>query len=322
MAPEARNEIIEHGALDSILEDLSIAFPFSDFAAICDFAGSLISFEIEDYLTSIEAQFVRLADLEKQQPYPSKSYLEAVFVLTERQNFVDILSRLNVLDMFEIRQGWADPAWHLQVAAFLCTQSRLEQEQIQFDQCWRIAIAILNKFWRVEKVAEMTTRAFIGLVGCDVDIFVCGSIVPFVMGLFATASFEVKTNLAAAVSVAFCEATVEQYCTLIEYGLGGLLFESLPGVGFCGEAFGLILHGLRMYFQKLEIIPNREEILAEQVLTNQDFWSCMKEMEEDWMVNGFEVEAEWQGLVAIVRAIMKDPVIEPDRSERKEKKRK
>jgi hypothetical protein len=58
-----------------------------------------------------------------------------------------------------------------------------------------------------------------------------------------------------------------------------------------------------MYFQKMEILPDRNQLFMSQVSTNEEFGIWMKEMNEGDTVDLFNLREEWEAFVRLIRAI-------------------
>jgi hypothetical protein len=253
--------------------------------------------EYPEHLSQVCDLFRWLAEVEEVQEVAVDRYL--LTVSKTAGTLPAVVPVVNVLDAI-VRRGDAPHAdWHWRAAEFVSVLASTAGPEL--ERCWQIALAILTRFAGVEKIANAASRAFVGLVGSDVAFFVRAGLAGPLAALFRDASFQVKANIAAAVSAAFCEATVGQFTALA--GLGEVLFESLPARGHNEDVFGIILHGMGVFVQKMEVLPNRSELFAEQILANDDFRAWMREMGDGEIARAFGAMEEWERFAALVRTI-------------------
>jgi hypothetical protein len=301
----ARNEVIDFGGLDRLLQELERPVPDVKFSALCDFAKGMATWETDApaYSIQIAELFVKLSELAVS---PEPRYLAAVLKVAENNGLASIIPQLGIFPMLVKHRASGEAQWQMRAAHFLCHASVQARDALLPDLllCWQLVLDLLQRFLKTDEIAVPAARALIGLVATSVAAFIDNELVEPIVQLFPECSYDVKCQIAAAVSAAFCEASAEEYVVLAEhYGLGGLVLTNLPNATQGSACFGLILHGIIVYLEKMAVLPTRVELFRTQVIENEEFQEWMKEMEETNTVDSFGVGEEWDGLTALVRSI-------------------
>jgi hypothetical protein len=299
---DCRDAVIDYGAVYQIELLPPAVFDIKVFACVCGFARAVAYYEVLDSgRRGIVTQFfVRLADIESIQSEPTHRYLRAVVKAAENPSICNSIPAMNVLGALQRHWGSEDQDWYCEAARFLCAQARLPRPVAHVRVGWKVVLEMLGRFAGAEEIVATASMALIDLVATDVGLFISEGLVQAVVARFDGASFLVKSHIAAAVSAAFCEASVEQFVILVDLGLGALLLECLPEAGYSADISAFILRGLCAYLRKMELLANRSELFASQFAENEDFLRWMREMDDS---GAFSWLPEWEAMTSLVTSI-------------------
>jgi hypothetical protein len=256
-----------------------------------------------EHETSVLHLFLWLEDVEALQPEPTDRYLRAVVKAGKNSSISQVIHVLDIIDVLGTlarRAGSADLMWRFRAAKVLCVQARFARRVSTIRECWKIACGMLERPVGFEKAAAMASCALIDLVVSDVGLSITDGFACTIVRFFAEGSFEIKLQIAGAISAAFCRASDEQFVTLAEEGLGELLLMVLPEAVHNKNVCSLILRGLSSYLKKIGEFANGSELFAKQIADNEEFVVWIYNMKES---NTDSMLGEWEEIAALVQAI-------------------